>query len=275
MLINPNNYILKYNVENFLKQQMPNLIDILGDQKISWTSVNGILERHISKARNEFNLTGKPVERDATFYSILIEKYKGSGKADGMFDFFNKLFGSLNEILSEMEKKPINKVITSVLTTADKDYLNFIGELATLNKLMLTQQYDLINIEEPIHEENDLSADIFLRHKADGKEILIEVLNLHLEIKEFKEFSNLEYHLKSKLEKKKADKDISNSTKAIFIQPVVWTKDEAQLNFVKGFYLKTGFKIENVNEPLVYATFKLKDGSFEHHFEYISTIFSN
>jgi len=266
---------MKYDVENFLRQQMPNLINILGDQKISWTSVNSILERHINNVREEINKTQKTVERDATFFTILVEKFKGSNRADGMFDFFNNLFGSLNEILSEKEKKKINKIITSLLTKADKDYLNFIGELATLNKFMLTRHYDLLNIEEPIHEENNLSADIFLRHKLNQEEILVEVFNLHLEIKEFKEFNNLEYHLKSKLEKKKNDKEIDKSTKAIFIQPVVWTKDEAQLNFVKEFYLKTDFKIEKVNEPLAYATFRLSDGSYEHHFEYVSTILNN
>jgi len=263
---------MKYNVENFLQLQMPNLIKILGDHKISWTSVNGILERHINNVRDEYNLTEKIIKKDANFYSILVERIKGTGKSDGMFDFFNKLFGSLYEILTEKEKIKINKIITSVLTSVNKDYLNFIGELATLNKFMLTNQYELLNIEEPIHEGNNLTADIFLKNKTTEKEILIEVLNLHLEIKEFKEFSNLEYHLKSKLEKKKKDKGVENSIKVIVIQPVIWTKDEVQLNFVREFYSKTKFEIENVNEPLVYVTFRLKDASFEHHFEYISTV---
>jgi hypothetical protein len=262
---------MKYDIENSLRKYMPSLIKLLGTQKIKWASINGNLQSYIEKAKEEHQSTGQVVQRDATFYSIIIRKISGKGDTDGMFDFFNKTCESLMSILTETEKKPLHRMISKVLLMLDYRYLNFIGELATLNKFMETCEYELINIEEPISSNKGTSADLFLKRKKDNIEVLIEVLNLHIEIQEFVEFADFEYYLNSKLKNKIKEKLI-NPNRIIFIQPVLWTKDLKQLQFICDFYSKTNFTIENVIIPMSYLTYKHSDGRYEHRFESIMTI---
>lgn len=144
---------MKYDIENSLRKYLPSLIELLGEQKISWTSINENLHDYIQKIKTETKVKGQDVQKDATFYSIIVRKISGKGDTDGMFDFFNETCESLGRILSESEKKPLHRMISKVLLTLDYRYLNFIGELATLNKFMKTGEYELINIEEPINEK--------------------------------------------------------------------------------------------------------------------------
>jgi len=263
---------MKYDVENILKQHMPSLLDLLGEQRISWTSVNRQLEKHIIAIREEYKLTQTIIRKDANFHTIIKNKIIGNCQSDGMFDFYNKLFSSLNKILTKEEKKPIHRIVKSILTETNKDYLNFIGELATLNKFMQTGEYNLGNIEEVIHSDQKITADILLQRKVDKIEVLIEVLNLHLEIKEFENFESLECYLTSKFNKKISDKKLLDTNKIIFIQPVVWTIDDKQLKFICEFYSNTHFKIDKVITPMSYITYKNINGDYEHRFESIRTI---
>lgn len=103
---------------------------------------------------------------------------------------------------------------------------------------------------------------------------MIEVLNLHLELCDFNDFTDFEYYLKSKL-KNKINEKLINPNRIIFIQPVLWIKDLKQIQFVYDFYSKTSFTIENVIIPMSYLTYKHSDGSYEHRFESIMTILNN
>jgi len=261
-------------IKNSLRQHMPSLIELLGEQNISWTSINRNFQNYIRKVRTELNSSSSDIVKDATFYSIIVRKLYGKGDTDGMFDFYNKTFESLNNTLSECEKKPLHRMISKVLSILDYRYLNFIGELASLNKFMSTGEYELINIEEQISHDKGISADFLLRRKKDDIEILIEVLNLHFEMLEFNDFQKFEYHLKSKLENKIKDKFV-NPNRIIFIQPVIWTKDLKQLEFICDFYLKTNFSIQNIITPMSYLTFRHQNGEYEHRFESINTILND
>lgn len=83
-----------------------------------------------------------------------------------MFSYFNQLFYDLKNNLSKDEHKLLRSMISGVLTNANKDYLNFIGELATLNTYMATGLYNLIRVEERVLRERNVSIDIYLRQKA-------------------------------------------------------------------------------------------------------------
>lgn len=78
----------------------------------------------------------------------------------------------------------------------------------------------------------------------------------------------------SKLEKKIEDK-LVNPNRIIFIQPVIWTKDLKQLEFICDFYLKTNFSIQNIITPMSYLTFRYQNGEYEHRFENINAILND
>jgi hypothetical protein len=265
------NQRMKYNVMGLLMTYMPSFLELLGDQEISWTSINRILEAHIQKVRDEFAVTQEVVQKEATFYGVLMNHHFGTGESSGMFDFYDATFKSLCRILSNEEKKPIHRMLSKVLLNPNKDYLNFIGELATLNKLMLTEEYELINIEETIHPERAVSADIFFKRKKDGIELLIEVLNLHIENKEFKNNCEIESHLSAKFSKKVGEK-IINPERLVLIQPVLWTSGLAQIKQLCDFYEEGKFNITYVIPPMTYATWRHLDGTFEYRFESVRTI---
>ena len=262
---------MDFDVRNALVTYMPSLLELLGDQKISWTSINKGLTLHLEKIRNQHISTQTIVESEATFYSIIIDHHFGKGDSSGMFSFYDATFKSLSLILSTEEKKVIHRMLSKVLNNLTKDYINFIGELACLNKLMLTGEYNLINIEEVIHIERLVTADIFLKRKNDGLEILIEVLNLHIENRDFQTYQELRSHLSSKFLRKVQEK-IINPDRLTLIQPVVWTNGLSQIGQLSNFYQNENFQINNVLPPMIYATWKYLDGSYEHRFESVRTI---
>lgn len=263
---------MKYNVKKALQQYLPSFLILLNEQNISWTSINNGLEKHLEtlKIKIDDNQQNK-IEKEVTFYSLLVNHVTGSEKGKAMFDFNNKIFIQLSNSLSLEEKKPIHKMLSGVLQNFDKNYLNFIGELATLNLLIKTGNYELLNIEEKIHPDRNISADLFLRSKDDKKEFLIEILNIHLEDIEFDNNDSLRFHLESKLKKKKDNKFI-NPNRIIFIQPVIWIKNFEQLKKICDLYNIYGFAVENVLLPVSYVSFLNTDGSFEHRFENLKTI---
>ncbi|MBL7921141.1 MAG: hypothetical protein JNJ40_12560 [Bacteroidia bacterium] len=263
---------LTYNIESVLKLFMPGMIDLLSEQQISWSSINKVSKAHMQKIRKEIESTGKMVEREVTFHSVIFGKLtRDNGRADAMFDYFNQLFYSLKKNLKEEERKFLHGMISNVLLKVNKEYLNFIGELAVLDHYMSMNLYELCNIEETVVSESNVSIDILFKSKVDSHELLIEVVNIHLANKEFTSFLDLRKHLELKLTEKVQSK-ILTKKRNIKIQPVLWIKDHSNLEFINEFYLKTNFGVENVLDPMVYCSYKLNEGRFEHRFESIKTI---
>jgi hypothetical protein len=261
---------MKYDVKKAIQIYFPSFLELLGEQNISWTSIDKGLEAHLQKIKDKLEDTPNGIWKEATFFTIMINHSLENGKGKGMFDFYDKIFKSLLLVLSKKEKEPIHRMLSKVLTNLDKNYLNFIGELATLNKLMLTGEYELLNIEEPIHPDRNITADIFMRRKNDRTEILIEVLNLHLEDREFNDYITLQNHLRSKFVKKMSDKLITSNN--VLIQPVIWTSTLEQIQQLSDLYTINNFQIDNVAVPLTYLTFVDSNGVYEHRFESVRTI---
>lgn len=266
-------FLFRYNVEKYLRQYMPSVIELLNGQQISWTTINKNFRAYIADKKEKLGSNPEIIE-EATFFSILYRKQRGYGDTDAMFFFFDTIFTSLNSVLSDTEKRLLHRMITKVFSSLNKNYLNFIGELATLNYFMIQGRYELINIEEKIHRERNISIDIYLRHKEDNRELLIEVLNIHLEHLEFQNEIQLKKHLESKLTEK-IDSKCINPERVIIIQPVIWIKSEEQLKSVFEFYTNTKFLISQVEKPFVYASYQTNSGPFEHKFDYIQEIFKN
>jgi hypothetical protein len=170
--------------------------------------------------------------------------------------------------MTPIEKTLIRTTIYCVLVELNKDYLNFIGELATLNEIKKLGKYGLIKIEELIQPESNKSADFLFLNKDDKTKILVEVVNLHLYLIEIRGNKNIKQHIEGKLKEKMQEKFI-NPKYEFYLQPVIWTKDEKELESLVKLYEKTGLPINNVLAPFAYSTYKNSDGTYDHDFFHI------
>lgn len=261
---------IKYDVQSFLRKYMPEFYSLVEVQSISWSKINKIFARHLNKIKDEYRLTQTPVLKDATFYSIVISKIKQDGKGDGMLDFFNLLFKTLSVQLGQPEKKLIHKTLYNILTEVDKNYLNFIGELAVLSKELETGKYKLLRIEEKIKPNSNVSADFHLFDTGSNFELLIEVINIHLEDAVLTDETVVKNHIGSKITEKINDK-FSDTSRNFILQPVIWTSQLDDLKFLREMYTKINNPI-NVGVPYVYFTLMDSKKTYEHHFEKVDTI---
>lgn len=264
---------LRYDIKKALENYMPNLIKLLGDKNLPWKKINYGLQQHLDNIRKDLISDSKEtIRKDATFYSFIVGKSIGKIESEPMFDFYNYTFKQLLNRLSDAELQPLHKMIQNVLTNFDYKYLNFIGELATLNAYKSTGKYILLNIEEKVYSQNNKKADLFLKRVEDEFEFLVEIVNIHLENRFFKNNSHIEYHLNSKI-REKINKTVFDSPKReIFIQPVIWVDNLEQIAIISKLYKNKKMQIDNVFIPMCYLTYKLHDGGYEHRFEYVNTI---
>ncbi|GEM_PF-2511969 len=264
---------LRYNVKRGLEEFMPSLIKLLGDNKLPWTTISYGLQNYLDKIREEVISNGKEeVRKDATFYSFIVGKSDNRKETEPMYDFYDSTFKQLLNRLSNEELKHLHKMIKFVLTNFDYKYLNFIGELATLNAYKSTGKYILLNIEEKAYSQNNVRADLYLKRVEDEFEFLVEIVNIHLEDRQLKNNSHIEYLLKRKIQEKIVKTFFDSPKRDIFIQPVIWVESLEQISKLSRIYRKQKIQIDNVFTPMCYLTYKLNDGKYEHRFEYVNTI---
>jgi hypothetical protein len=263
---------MKYNIELAIKKYIPSLIELLGDNRISWTSANKKFEKHLDKLKLQVQNNGNGIIVDANFYTLLKNKIVKIIESDAMFDFYISRFENLNSSLNASEKRLISQTILNFLTEMSRDYLNFIGELSVLDFYKNAMNFDLIGIEEKVNSNSSVTID-FLFNVADGQgKLYLEVLNLHIEKQDFKSKERLKYWLESKFNKKKESKYLKDADK-VLIQPVIWTKDLKQLEMLEQIYDNGEIFNDKVNIPLGYASFYIKNNhQYEHRFEPVNMI---
>ncbi|MGD2035105.1 MAG: hypothetical protein PVF73_08630 [Bacteroidales bacterium] len=263
----------RYDVKKGLEKYMPSLMKFMEGHDIPWIKISRSLESHIDKIRDKVNsCNNKGPTEDTTFYSFIVGMAVGKKETAAMFDFFNSTFESLQQRLNNDESRHIHRMIKKVLTNFDYKYLNFIGEIATINAYKSTGKYSLINIEEKAYQQNNVSIDLFLQRKKDERKFLVEVVNIHLKDKQIKHKKELEYHINSKIKDKIDEKVFDNPKYEVYIQPVIWVKDLEQLKLLYKIFKREKRVINNVYIPLTYLTLLLPDNTFEHRFEYANTI---
>lgn len=263
---------IKYDMKKALEEYMPSLIKLIGKKEISWTSINKGYRNHVINLREKLeNSNTDVIEKDTTFYSFIIGHILGREETIAEYNYFNHLFSQLYERLSEEELDLIHKMITPLLTKFDFNFRNFIGELSTLNAYKSTGNYTLLNIEEKPYSQNNVSADLYLKRNDDNKLYLVEIVNIHLERRDIEKLNELKLFLNSKI-KEKVKVTFYNFPKCdIYIQPVVWVKNIEQVKLISELYKGKHIKEKNVFEAMIPLTFK-DQNSFEHRFEYASTI---
>lgn len=267
-----NDKTLRFDVKNGIERHIPSLLKLLGNQNISWNSINKGLDKHITKLHSELTESKEEeITKGVTFYSFLIGNEVNRKETAPMFSFFNNLFDELYNRLDQKELLHLHKMIKFVLTNYDYRYLNFIGELAVLNTYKSTNKYFLLNIEERVYSQNRVKADLFLKRKDDNLEFLVEIVNIHLEGKQIINREQIVERIKQKILEKINCTFFTSPKKSIYIQPVLWFESLKQIEITANIYKNSEIHFYNVFIPMCYLTYKLND-NYEHRFEYVNTI---
>ncbi|MBK7872848.1 MAG: hypothetical protein IPJ74_20330 [Saprospiraceae bacterium] len=108
----------------------------------------------------------------------------------------------------------------------DWNYLNPVGELSVLLKLLKSGLFELEEIETKF--PNGRKKDFLFRHKNNNETRLIEILNIHLQT-DIKDFNKIKNILLSKVQNK-IDREIEGVKDSLFLRrlyilPVVWYLD--------------------------------------------------
>ena len=260
---------MQYDIKPIIDQYIPSLINLLGENKISWRSVNKKFSKFIERINNNDENGNHQI--DANLYVLLKNKADKIAKSDAMLDFYSYIFENLYSYLSNKERKLIGKTILNILTEMQKDYMHYIGELAVLDFYKREYGFKLLSVEDRIYKNSNVHLD-FLFEIGKENTLHVEVVNLHAEIKDFRSKDELKHWLENKLKKKKNEK-ILEQKKKILIQPVVWTKDLFQLKLLEELYDQKLVSIEKVQIPFGYLTYYLKDvHKYEHRFEPVNMI---
>ncbi|KAB8155960.1 hypothetical protein EZY14_001740 [Kordia sp. TARA_039_SRF] len=268
----------KYDVKTALEEYFPSLLKLIENREISWKQINSGTEKHLSFYKEKLMESKESkIIIDCTFYSFIIgNKYRNS-KTIPMSDFFNRTFIELHSRLSNQELDLLSQIIKKVLTNFDYKYLNFIGELATLNAYKTTGKYLLLNVEEKIFStKKSKKADFSFRRNDDGYEFLVEVRNIHLQQRNLDSALKIKNHIENKLREKIEEKKLNlPHKKDVYIQPVVWVESEYQIEIISKLYTDGRMTFKNIFVPMTYVTYRINGRAFEHRFEYVTTILND
>lgn len=267
-----NNQDSRYDVKKILESQMPYLIKLLNGQNISWTKINKNLKKEHQFRKDNYT-NGKLI--DVNIFSIITEFIFENKDSFGMFNFYNSTFEQLFYRLTDRELKFTHKMIKCILLNLDYKYLNFIGEIATLNVYMSSGDFELLNIEEKIYEQNNVQADLFLKRKKDGVKFLVEIVNIHIEDKKFTTTDEIELFIGGKFKEKYEDTFFDNPRFNLTIQPIIWTKSIEQIKLLEKVFKKYEKNVKYIRIPMCYLTYEDSNGNYEHRFEYITTILND
>lgn len=105
-------------------------------------------------------------------------------------------------------------------------YLNGLSEILTINKLLESGEYTLVEIEEPLG--NGKCADFTLVKNGETEKTYVEVVNIHVDSSRVEEFDNFKLFMDARLRKKYDDKTNGLShliTKKFLLSPCVWSED--------------------------------------------------
>jgi hypothetical protein len=264
-----NNQDPKYDVKTILEIQTPYLIKLLNGKHISWTTINRNLKKHHQFKKDKYK-SGEII--DINIFSMINQFILKNENSFGMFDFFNFTFKQLFYRLTNKELEFTHKIIKCLLTNLDYKYLNFIGEIATLNAYMSSGNFELLNIEEKIYPQNNVQADLFLKRKKDGLKFLVEIVNIHIENKNFTTINEMEIFIGGKFREKHKNTFFGDPYHNLTIQPVIWINTLEQIKILESIFKKYEKNVKDIRMPMCCLTYQESDGNYEHRFEHITTI---
>lgn len=89
-----------------------------------------------------------------------------------------------------------------------------------------------------INRKKNVQADLFLKRKKDGVKFLVEIVNIHIEDKEFTTTDEIELFISGKFKEKYEKTFFDNPSFNLTIQPVIWTKTIEQIKLLEKAFKK-------------------------------------
>jgi hypothetical protein len=240
------------------------MVDMIDHENFPWAKIECKFESEIEK---RFRDKGdrEYITIEASIYDIIISVKSGKREHVGLLKYFNSLFTELSENLSEQEKTHVVSAVKNLLLTFDKRYLNFVGELAVLNQLKKTGNFNLHKHEFKLPNKKTIDFDLEILEP--NMRILLEVLNIHInEQKVENDFDKIkgffERRISDKIDSKKMNLQPDYN---IHIIPVVWGSYE-QLVIYRDFFKENSLDVDLAHEPLSFLM--LSDGEDYYHFQF-------
>lgn len=258
--------LVKKNLQIFI----PALIELVDGQDFPWDKIDKLFSKKIQDRISKYN--GETTIVEASIYDIIVSAKKQESSAVGLLHFLNKLFEELTDTLEKNEKILIKNNVKNMLISVDSKYLNFLGEIATLNNLIKSKTYRLAGIEHKI--PNGKSIDFKLRHIEKNKFLLVEIVNIHLDSKRVDNDPDairkfLTHKLSQKIETKKSQIEDEIS---FYLIPVIWGGWQ-DIKIYSDFFKSNTLNLPDVIEPVSYLTYTDNAGYYEHYFKNISNLF--
>lgn len=259
-------------IKGRIQQYIPALIELLGNETISWGRITNQFKKIFESRKQKYIANNNYLEIEASLYDIIIATINGNKQAEILFIFFNRLIEELIQFVPREHIGKLKKTVYDLLTNFDKNYLNFIGELAILNNLLKSGNYFLEDIEYPLGNGN--SIDFKFYNISSAKSVLIEVVNIHPKQDLPDSFHDINAFLSKRINDKVLNKKKNLNVSIEFIlTPVIWApiKDLYRIyNFLKaGEHLSIMSSIE----PSAYACFHDENGRVNYKFGRVSTLF--
>lgn len=259
-------------VRERLRQFLPSLFLLIDDYKFGWNKINNGLNNKYQQLRLRAQKSKDPLIIEASLYNIIIEAINGKSQAKMLLKFFDNVLYELSIVLTSNDKLLIKKNILDILISFDKNYLNFFGELAVLNQLVKLNVYRLINVEEPVNKNNPggTAIDFKLLNNITNKEILVEVVNLHLKEENTSSNENITRLLTQKL-REKVLKTAAKSKVDFVLVPVMWG-NVVEVRRIQVFYRDHGFNLQGVLIPSCFMSYSDANDDITYKFGSIDTL---
>ncbi|RZK44672.1 MAG: hypothetical protein EOO61_02950 [Hymenobacter sp.] len=257
-------------VKENLQQAIPSLVVLLDVKSFPWDKIERLLNKKFAERVAECK--GESIIVEACIYDVIVEARKQMPQAIRLLHFISKLFEDLAITLEATEKPLIKRTIQQMLESFDLKYLNFVGELAALNALLKSGNYQLVSLEDKM--PNGKFVDFKLKQVGQDKFLLVEVVNIHLDSsKVVDDAEAIRKRLMHKLSRKIEDKRTGLDNNVQFhLIPVVWG-DWQDIKIYSEFFKAHKLELPEVTEPVAYLNLHDSEGYCEHHFGRVSTLF--
>ena len=241
-------------VEDFLKRNVPSIFTFLREEKISWNRIEKAFSKEYEKRLGKFNIIG-PFDVEASFLDVIVSVNKKEKSAQIIMDFFNNVLLMLDEMLGSSERKLMKSTLRDLLLHNNKDYLNFLGELATLLfiKSQDPQNLKLKGKEVPIKNGKAIKKiDFSLHDKKENSLKLIEVANIHIHNLSFETPEDLRGLLETRAGNKISNKVGHSPPPNFKLYQVLWFSDALKFKQIVFWLTNNRLNIPFTYEPLAF-----------------------
>lgn len=171
----------KYDIESAVTTYFPVFFDVLADSKLNWDRINKQAEEVLAERKRKIEKNGQPILIEVGFIDLLMSTIQRREHAGSFFLFIRRLFEELAKNLSGDEKRLIKGSLYGFLTNIDLKYLNFLGELCVLNQVKKNTKWQLIDVECANDPLNKRGPKIDFKFSTTRNQMMIEIVNLHLD----------------------------------------------------------------------------------------------